>query len=211
MEKMNINVDTPSGPIQIDMDYCEENEVLENLKSKLSNYNFDIWSIQSDEYMNYSLELTIKGTAIQKLCNIKYLETESFEEMLHKINEADDSGMTPLHIASYEGDIYITKLLLDAGAKQKINGKTDNPIFSARKYDELATFLANSGHTLSDDYYDITPLYLAAISGHIEIVKHLLSYENEILHNTDGSWMISLASRKGYTEIIEFLKVARNL
>lgn len=52
------------------------------------------------------------------------------------VNEVNNSGETPLHVACRLGRIESVKALLDGGAKCNVVGASGYPIHSAMKYSE---------------------------------------------------------------------------
>ncbi|MCP4748815.1 MAG: ankyrin repeat domain-containing protein [Desulfobacteraceae bacterium] len=95
------------------------------------------------------------------------------------VNQADNNGITLLHLAAHEGHIEVVKLLLS------------HPNIDVNQAD-------NNGITL---------LHLAARRGHVEIVKLLLSRPGIDVNKADNyGWTpLSMAAGRGHVEIVKFL------
>ena len=91
-------------------------------------------------------------------------------------NESDDQGCTPLHHASRNGSKKIVKLLLKHGANvnAKLNTTFKTPLHEAVNHGHLniVKILIWYGADLScKTRNQTTPIHIAAVKGHVEIVK----------------------------------------
>ena len=117
--------------------YTEEDELLDyilnlddsNVKEMLSKKKLPIWDYKSKENKNSSaLNISVykKSFIITKLL-IDYCKTENPEKLNDFINSPNDQGISPIHYASFKGDVSIIKLLMENGAdinkitKRKLN------------------------------------------------------------------------------------------
>ena len=96
------------------------------------------------------------------------------------INKADNSGRTPLYIASNYGQLRSVKVLLNNGAdidKAKFDG--------------------------------VTPLMNACFGGHLNVVDVLLRHNANVnLKDTNGNTALKMAKQQGHTMVVETLKTA---
>ena len=117
--------------------YTEEDELFDyilnlddsNVKEMLSKKKLPIWDYKSKENKNSSaLNISVykKSFIITKLL-IDYCKTENPEKLNDFINSPNDQGISPIHYASFKGDVSIIKLLMENGAdinkitKRKLN------------------------------------------------------------------------------------------
>ena len=96
------------------------------------------------------------------------------------INEADVYQGTPLHMAARINGTAVATLLIDRGMKVDVRdakGRTPLMIAAISGRKEIAELLLLAGaDPLAEEptYYD-TPLYVAAMNGHLGFVKMMLS------------------------------------
>ena len=100
-----------------------------NINELLSKKILPIWDYKSKENQNSSvLNISVykKSYKITKIF-IDYCKKNNSEKLKDFINEANDQGVTPLHYASFRGDVQIIQLLIENGGdmtkttKRKLN------------------------------------------------------------------------------------------
>ena len=120
-------------------------------------------------------------------------------------------NMLGVSVALWRTDI--AKLLLEHGADVNIPNKNGwTPLFSAIEHDDIDTmklFLEKGAkvNNVRTDGFQRTPLILAAMNGHTEIVQLLLEEEADTTC-VDFFELTALmhADREGHAEIVKFLK-----
>eukprot|EP01112_Ceratiomyxa_fruticulosa_P011415 TRINITY_DN3095_c0_g1_i1.p1 TRINITY_DN3095_c0_g1~~TRINITY_DN3095_c0_g1_i1.p1 ORF type:complete len:883 (+),score=188.59 TRINITY_DN3095_c0_g1_i1:158-2806(+) len=129
------------------------------------------------------------------------------------INQKNERGETPLHIAILKENFETIQTLLDLGASLQLNTNQGNsPLYIACErgnlqiVKELITRGADMhGHKYQQHYQ--TPLMIAVIRNHIHIVKYLLDNGCEDLEYGDKNYCTPLfiASQNGLIEMMETL------
>ena len=89
------------------------------------------------------------------------------ENLYIDVNSQDNTGNTPLHIAAWQGNFAITKLLLNKGADiNKTNSFGNTPLHEALKVkdnDDIVEYLVNCDADVNaKNSYGNTPLHIAA-------------------------------------------------
>jgi ankyrin repeat protein len=98
------------------------------------------------------------------------------------VNVSADDGEMPLHVAAYNGDIAIVKLLIDGGARIDVRE-------------------AQNG---------FTPLHLAIYKKHYDVGRILVESGADLVATTnDGRNAIDMAERSGDKEFYEWIKLQR--
>lgn len=93
------------------------------------------------------------------------------------VQYADESGLTPMHIAAFKGNVPVMQYLLENGAEADVSTKSD-----------------------------VTPLHLAVQEGHIPAVEFLISNKVDSRPRTsDGLTPFFLAIQSGRKDMIDFL------
>ena len=126
------------------------------------------------------------------------------------VNEVDNPGFSPLHIALLQGLQAVVPLLLEAGAD--IEAKYDNsctPLHMAcilGKVESAQHLLKAGADIEARGEYGTTPLALAAMQGKAEIVQLLLEAGADIEARDEyGKSPLASAARKGKAEIVQIL------
>ncbi|TSK98379.1 Transient receptor potential cation channel subfamily A member 1 [Bagarius yarrelli] len=117
---------------------------------------------------------------------LRLLETIRDSRLL---NEGDENGLTPLHLASRGGHVKVVDLLLRSGALFQSDYKGWSCLHhaAAGEYTQTMTVLLAANIKLLDntDEDGNTALHIAAREGHVAAVKLLLSQGAEILLNNN--------------------------
>lgn len=129
----------------------------------------------------------------QKLALLKNLAVSSA-----KVNAPSNEGITPLYVASDNGDIDAAELYLSKGANPNFHEKhcrTSLCLSSEKGYGRFVKILLEHGanpNIKNDD--GGFPLYFAAANGHEEVVSLLLNYNAKInLADQDGDTALHAA------------------
>lgn len=142
-----------------------------------------------------------------------YGDTQGVKARLRRgdpVDKTDNTGDTPLHKASQEGNIEIVKILLRAGASVD---KTDNggvtPLFCAAEnghIDVVKALLNKDANVNLENEYGDTPLHAAAEDGNIEIVRALLKTGAIVdKENNDGKTPLSIAIERNNEGVAELI------
>ena len=102
------------------------------------------------------------GNTLLHICALESNEPAGIFLINHgaKVNQANQKGETPLHIASALGLNNLSQALLKAGANCNL------------------TTLAGNLDSESQEVYNQTPLHLAILNKHEEVIKTILSYKS---------------------------------
>jgi len=140
----------------------------------------------------------------------KNLETAREVVAEGKVNMKDMDGDTSLHYAAGEGNLEVTKYLVEHGANIEAANKWGNtPILAAvigRKL-ETSRYLVEQGVNIHvTNEWGITPLISAASRGELEIIKLLIANGADIEAKSDkGNTALMWASRSGHVNAVRYL------
>jgi ankyrin repeat protein len=135
-----------------------------------------------------------------------------------KINEEDGStGKTPLSLAASNTDQSILRLILEYKAEVHANDYkiTESPFLSAvmgGNTDYVQSCLKQQLRLYqgASNYYTVTPLSLAVLNGHRDIVRLLLENGAQADEAFYGLSLLSVAIAKGYCDVVELLLKKRD-
>lgn len=134
-----------------------------------------------------------------------------------KINSQVDIYGTALHAASYRGHQSVVRILLDHGADVKAKdriGRTPLHIASRYGHHVIVNLLLDHGANTNALVYCSAdfPLVTAAETGHVEVVRHLLSRRADVnKRDQDGDFPLHAASRNGHLEVVRLLLKASDI
>ncbi len=172
-------------------DYILGEEVA-SIEDMLSRKRLPIWEYKNKENHNSSvLNLSAyKGNFRITQILIDYCKNYNNNNLKQFINEENDQGITPIHYASFRGDINIIKLLIENGADYRKKTKRDLTVIhycaQSNKPNSLLYFyfLCRKNANLSGDKYDLitekdkggsTPLHWAVYSSAEDFLLFLIN------------------------------------
>eukprot|EP00435_Cladocopium_sp_Y103_P050843 s385_g15.t1 len=178
---------------------CEQNEV-ERVEEMLQRpQNPDVRDRHGWPAVHFAAQM---GTAS---CMELLLESRADLEI-----KATEDGSTALHCATFNGNLVVVKLLLDAGADKSSEleeGATALHLATRGNHLDIARLLIDAGaETNSATVHGFTPLHQAALGGHLEIAQLLLDAGAEQNGVTvGGSTPLNFAAQGGNLEMVQLL------
>uniref|UniRef100_A0A8D3DX68 Transient receptor potential cation channel, subfamily A, member 1b n=1 Tax=Scophthalmus maximus TaxID=52904 RepID=A0A8D3DX68_SCOMX len=135
----------------------------------------------------------------------RLLETITDSRLL---NEGDERGLTPLHLASRGGHAKVVQLLLRKGALFHSDYKGWSCLHHAASegYTQTMDILLSANPKLLDktDEDGNTALHIAAKEGHVAAVRVMLARGAELLLNNNDTSFLHEALQSGRKEVIDF-------
>lgn len=162
-------------------------------------------------FLAFSAQAEDDETSIYEIINSE--DKYTFSELLmlgYDIDDADNDGYTPLMIASSLGKVNFVNYLIESGAdvnKRSYAGETALHRAAQAGNNEIIDILAAAGADLDiPDFSGKTPLIQAVDSERRFTVEKLVAlgaYMN--WRDKNGESALSLAQRRMYTPIVDFL------
>ena len=126
-------------------------------------------------------------------------------ESFNLINEGNYLGGTPLHLAAGKGHLKCVEMLLDKGAMIHRCHCGFSPFLFAcsQGFSEVAKVLLEA-HPFQLNWLNDggdSALHVAAKGGHAAVVKMLLDFGLEIMHNADNESFLDIAIKNGNKDI----------
>lgn len=169
---------------------------------ELINEGVDVnqFDMANDDYTPLMLAIKLKSADIVDIllkANANLYDSTYFEEI-------------PLGLAAINGDLKITKLLLDAGANPDKGGESP-PLCDAIHGEHInvaKTLIKRNADVNACDPSGVTALMIAAITGNMEIVEILLE-EGANPDATDkyGNLALDKAAYYGHQEVFDYLSL----
>uniref|UniRef100_A0A3P9N6K5 DNA polymerase kappa n=1 Tax=Poecilia reticulata TaxID=8081 RepID=A0A3P9N6K5_POERE len=130
-----------------------------------------------------------------------------------KVDQKDKYGMAPIHLAAWFGSLEILKLLVQAGAEQKVENEEGLNIMhcaAINNHTEIVEYIINDMQMKElnkEDQSGHRPFALAAEHGSIEMLKILMEPYNmaTMKPNKRGDTPLHLAARNGHLDAVQLL------
>ncbi|XP_054905202.1 ankyrin repeat and death domain-containing protein 1B isoform X1 [Poeciliopsis prolifica] len=130
-----------------------------------------------------------------------------------KVDQTDKYGMAPIHLAAWFGSLEILKLLVQAGAEQKVENEEGLNIMhcaAINNHTEIVEYIINDMQMKElnkEDKSGHCPFALAAEHGSIEMLKILMEPYNmaTMKPNKRGDTPLHLAARNGHLDAVQLL------
>ncbi|MDQ7823256.1 MAG: ankyrin repeat domain-containing protein [Candidatus Eremiobacteraeota bacterium] len=138
-------------------------------------------------------------------------ETGAIEALLAKdrtmVNARDHGLLSPLHWASWGGQVEAAGLLIERGAHIYGKSATGSMALHMAKNGRIAEFLLKKGARLEAlNNYGETPLHTLSGLGRVEAVKVLLDQgANVLIQDTLGMTALHIAVRKNHLDVVRLL------
>lgn len=130
-------------------------------------------------------------------------------------NIANTKGQTPLLIATKYCHEHVVEILLqkqhncNVNAREFEQGQAALHICALKGYEKICLLLLSKGQNVIvniRDYKNYTPLHHAAVYGHFNIVKHLLTCKADVdAQSNDGTTPLHAAALANHSDVIKLL------
>lgn len=151
-------------------------------------------------------------TALHIAC--EYSNEDSIELLIDvcDVNLKNKKGQTSLHIACHRLNSEIVNLIVQHASDLNIQDKSGTTALhiavKGREISIIDTILMAKSDVNIRDEMGQTPLFYAVEDCQINIVKLLLNHNCDVtVINNDGNNVMQIASRKGYTDIVNMLSL----
>ncbi|XP_062614977.1 ankyrin-3-like [Saccostrea cucullata] len=126
------------------------------------------------------------------------------------INLVDKDGRTSLHMACFNGNLKVLKLLIHYGANVNIADRTGSTALHIaaqnQDIDILPCLISNGGNVNLQDQKGLTPLHISCYNGDINIVQKLLESDADVKMLSEGGVdSLTVAVANGYYNISDEL------
>lgn len=122
-------------------------------------------------------------------------------------DSVDVRGDSALVVAARSGQLDITQLLVDAGAKVNLRNKwgdTALMVAALNGRDKIVRYLRGKGGDINNSGW--TALHYAAVNGHTDVAKYLLDQgANPLASSPNGVTPLMMAARENKTEVVKVL------
>uniref|UniRef100_A0A3Q2U4U6 Ankyrin repeat and death domain containing 1B n=1 Tax=Fundulus heteroclitus TaxID=8078 RepID=A0A3Q2U4U6_FUNHE len=130
-----------------------------------------------------------------------------------KVDQKDKYGMAAIHLAAWFGSLEMLKLLVQAGAEQKVENEEGLNIMhcaAINNHTEIIDYIVNDMQMKEldkDDQSGHRPFALAAEHGSVEMLKTLMEpYDMATMKpNKRGDTPLHLAARNGHLDAVQLL------
>ena len=153
---------------------------------------------------------------IEAYSKIESISAAKIQAMINAggdVNAKGLKGLTPLHVAAFQGDSILISILIEAGADLNAKGPNDaTPLHIAAgngKSNAIPILIAGGADRNATMEARATPLHVAALQGHTNVISALIklgAYVNAMA--VGGKTPLDLAKEKGNADVIKALENA---
>ncbi|CAG7726425.1 unnamed protein product [Allacma fusca] len=130
------------------------------------------------------------------------------------LNDNNNNGWTPVHVAAREGHHRVLEILMKKGAflRKDYQGRTPLHLAAENGHKDVISLILNTHSHLIDlvDKYGNTPLHSAAIHDKYKVVELLLRLNCQLIYNHDGCSAIDLALMNKFAEVAYVMVTHKN-
>ena len=122
-----------------------------------------------------------------------------FLERNPNLTQGNGMGFTPLHLAAMKGHLEMVTLLLESPQSYKPSIDFPDPLPTAEELPQAILVDVRTNH-------DLTPLHLATVGEHVEVVAKLLEYTlNPNIQNDRLETALHYAVKRGNLEMVRLI------